>query len=102
MLTSEVYEEKINAYLIGQSEKVGRNNYVADLYKLYVYYVAGCLAPFTIHKKEEMQPRHRELKKQLAHFSIREFNKVIKQNAKIDPSAKLSNNIFIGTNTIIA
>lgn len=88
--------------MIGQSEKSFRTTEAADLYKLYINYITGCLSPFTIHKQDELQPRQRELKRSLTNFSIREFNQIIKQNAKISSSVKLSNNIFIGSNTSIA
>jgi NDP-sugar pyrophosphorylase family protein len=101
MLTSEVYEEKINAYIIDQSEKAFRISKAAELYKLYMNYICGYISPFTVHRQEELQPRQKELRKELAGFSVREYNQVVKRGCKISPSSRLSNNIYLGENTIV-
>lgn len=64
-------------------------------------YICGYLSPYTIYKQEELQPRQKELKRSLKTFSVREYNKVIKQGCKISPSVRFSNNVYVGEGTTI-
>jgi hypothetical protein len=96
MLTSEVYEEKINAYIISQNQKAFRTSEASELYKFYMNYICGYISPFTIHKQEELQPRQKELRKDLPSFSIRQYNQVVKRGCKIASTSRLSNNIYLG------
>ena len=48
MLTSEVYEEKMNAYVIAKNEKAFRNSKAANLYLLYMSYISSYLQPYTV------------------------------------------------------
>ncbi len=96
-----MYEEKINAYIISQNEKVFRTNKASELFKFYMNYICGYISPYTIHKQDELQPRQKELKRELPTFSVREYNQVVKMGSKIATSARLSNNIYLGENTTI-
>lgn len=64
-------------------------------------YICGYILPYTIYKQEELQPRQKELKKELPSVSIREYNQVVKRGCKIATTARLSNNIYLGENTTI-
>lgn len=50
MLTSEVYEEKINAYIIEKNERAFHTCKASELYKCYMSYICGYLSPYTIHR----------------------------------------------------
>lgn len=64
-------------------------------------YICGYISPYTIHKQDELQPRQKELKRDLPSFSVREYNQVIKRGCNIAATARLSNNVYLGENSTV-
>jgi hypothetical protein len=52
MLTSEVYEEKINAYIVEGKEKAFRTSKAKDLYQGYMAYISNYMMPYSLHSVE--------------------------------------------------
>lgn len=50
MLTSEVYEEKINAYILQPTEISFRVNRGSSFYGAYMNFICGYLSPYSIYK----------------------------------------------------
>ena len=59
MLTSDVYEEKMNAYILEKNERAFRNSKPSSLYMLYMSYINGYLSPYTVYNQENLQPRQK-------------------------------------------
>lgn len=54
MLTSEVYEEKINAYILKPTEVSFRLNKGSSFYVAYMNFICGYLTPYSIYKDARM------------------------------------------------
>jgi NDP-sugar pyrophosphorylase family protein len=99
MLTSEVYEEKINVYEIKSTEISCRLNKASNLYLAYMNFICGYLNPYTIYNDDRLSKFQKSnMDKQ---FTVGRYNKIFRKNTKISDSTVFSNNIYVGQSTKI-
>jgi NDP-sugar pyrophosphorylase family protein len=98
MLTSEVYEEKINVYEIKNNEISYRLNKASNFYLAYMNFICGYLNPYTIYA-DEMFAKYQRNGDKL--YTVAKYNKIIRKNTRISDSVTLSNNVYVGQSSRI-
>lgn len=99
MLTSDVYEEKINVYELKSTEVSYRLNQSCSFYLAYMNYICGYLTPYNLYSDDRLGKFQKSTTDK--HFTVRKFNKVVRKGCKISANSVLSNNVYIGQSSKI-
>ena len=98
MLTSEVYEEKIIVYELKAQENAIRVNRSSSAYLAHMNFLCNYFLPYSFYGDDRLSRMHRECDKM---FTVNKFHKIFRKGTKISPSAKISNIVYIGQNSVV-
>ena len=75
-----------------------RTNRSVSTYLAHMNYISGYLFPYSFYSEDRLAKMHRNCDKM---FTAAKYHKIYRKGAKIASSARLSNAVYLGQNSVV-